>query len=360
MASKTTAKKQEPEQKQGGNFGARLVAVFMAILLIVGLICAAGYGSKNAAGAWFKNGDITTWFNSWGKGNKTDPVEPSTPEESSFLVRAQYTDGDLATFAATPYVDDGNSVYLTILTDPVETDDTFSWSSSDTSCVIVEPADNGRSATVTCLQAFGEQITVKATSNETGLEAVATCDFVKRVQTITLSVTPATVKLGPASTVYTLETNVTYGMGTITPDITLSNGKFELNTPAGRVTKVYIEDGSGDDATTICTGDIKVMNFTGNTFTVSDGGSIMEFQLVNPNYSNQTEQLRTETVKAVNQRIKEFCNSYGMNSATVSTDYAVTYGGKTYTSGSLNTTVTLDISNLKIYSTNSNLPNVIF
>ena len=44
MASRTTAK------KQSGNFGARLVAVFMAILLIVGLICAAGYGSKTPRG----------------------------------------------------------------------------------------------------------------------------------------------------------------------------------------------------------------------------------------------------------------------------------------------------------------------
>lgn len=350
---------QEPVQKQS-NFIARIIAVILALAVIVGAVCAFGYGSKNAAGQWFKNGDITTWFNSWGKGTK-EPDETKKPEESSFLVRAQYTEGDLATFAATPYADDGNSVYLTLLTDPVETDDTFTWSSSDTSIVTVTPSDNGRSATVTCLQAFDEQITVKATSNETGLEAVATCDYVKRVQAVTLTVTPNTVKLGPTSNVYTVETDVTFGIGTITPELILSNGRFELNTPAGRVKKIYYSGGNDEDPT-ICTGELQAMSFTGNTFTVSDASSIMEFELVDPNFSKEVEQLRLLMIKELNELIKNFYNSYGMKTATVSTDYATTYGGKTYNTGAINATVTLDISALKIYSSQPSFdkPGIIF
>ena len=36
--------------------------------VLIALFCIIGVGSKGADGKWFKNSDMKTWFNSWGKG----------------------------------------------------------------------------------------------------------------------------------------------------------------------------------------------------------------------------------------------------------------------------------------------------
>ncbi|MCI9561718.1 MAG: hypothetical protein HFK03_04445 [Clostridia bacterium] len=329
MASRTTAK------KQSGNFGARLVAVFMAILLIVGLICAAGYGSKNAAGQWFKNGDITTWFNSWGKGTK-EPDETKKPEESSFLVRAQYTEGDLATFAATPYVDNGNSVYLTLLTEPVETDDTFTWSSSDTSIVTVTPSDNGRSATVTCMQAFSEQITVKAVSNETGLEAVATCDYVKRLQSVTMSMSPEVIKFGNVSTTHTVTLSPVWGVGTITPELTITETVLSSNKRLAAT--------ESDDTNDYFYVTFDHKSFAGGTFDISDSTS------VGGGFNNvYNDSYIPYATAELNKAIKNYATGT-TSDGKITAKYTVTYKGKTYTSSEVTKGVGFDITNLKSYA----------
>ena len=88
---------------------------------------------------------------------------------------------------------------------------------------------NGLKATISCLQAFGEQVVVKATSvDNTNMSATCTFDYRKRVTNATVTLQPSSgsaITLGTnANTVsaivacnvmYTVKVNVTEGVGTL-------------------------------------------------------------------------------------------------------------------------------------------------
>ncbi len=104
---------------------------------------------------------------------------------------------------------------------------------------------NGLQATLSCLQAFGEKIVVKATSlDNPNASATCTLDYRKRVTSATVSLQPSSgnaITLGTnansvsatvlAGTSYTVKVNVTEGVGTIASGykVTHSYGAFVDN-----------------------------------------------------------------------------------------------------------------------------------
>lgn len=204
----------------------------IALLLAGILTITAGVGSA-VNGKWFKNSDIKTWFNGWGKDkqeivqpenpdnpNKPDnsdndkPENPDNPDlpnvdektaESLFQVMPVLSNNKLMRIASVASIENyglstqaENATYtLTASIDPFETtDQTVSWamewantSSSWASGKNVEdyvqmtiPEEGAKTITLKSKQAFGERIRVVATANSNP-DATAYCvlDYAKRV-----------------------------------------------------------------------------------------------------------------------------------------------------------------------------------
>lgn len=52
-----------------------------SLLLIAALVIVIGIGSKGSDGKWFKNADLKTWFDSWGKGTAIVQPADETPAD---------------------------------------------------------------------------------------------------------------------------------------------------------------------------------------------------------------------------------------------------------------------------------------
>lgn len=196
-------------------------------LLFAGLLTlTAGIGSS-----WFTNGNIKTWFNSWGKG-KQEIVQPNIPDnpdnpnnsdnsdkdnpelpnvdgktaESLFQVTPIVTSNKLMRMTAVASLPEDyglstqaeNSVFtLTASIDPFETTDqtvswemiwansSSSWASGKSVNDYVEltiPEEGAKTVTLKAKQAFGERIRVISTANSNP-DATAYCvlDYAKRV-----------------------------------------------------------------------------------------------------------------------------------------------------------------------------------
>ena len=68
---------------------------FLIVLIVAAMICACGYGSQ-VNGEWFKNGNVATWFNSWGKDR--DDTEKDNISLASYSIASS----DFAAYGISP------------------------------------------------------------------------------------------------------------------------------------------------------------------------------------------------------------------------------------------------------------------
>ena len=109
-----------------------------------------------------------------------EPVEVIEPEESE----ASYT--------------------ITVTPTPADAHDTYAWTSTDDESVKLTPSDGGKTCKVECLKAFGTQITLTCTSESNpDITASLTVDYVKRISSVNVSLSPASVAFGSTETSYT-------------------------------------------------------------------------------------------------------------------------------------------------------------
>lgn len=335
-----------------------MIKKVVTIILILALMLGASYGTGYA---------ITRKVNpaEWFKGE--DEKEPEKPEEEAEKGSFIFTPnaGAKMTFAATPYLNDLNSVYVTIITEPETTDDTFTWTSSAPEKVGVTPAVDGRSAAVTCTAAFGEQITIEATSNETGLKAVATCDYVKRLQSATLEIdNEGVIKFANTPTTYTATVVPEFGIGTITPEITVNELLLYPTRESIKAEEDYDEDGEswgyvGFDSK--INGSPK--SYQSNKFTVSDLASVARVSFAESISDVAKERYYQQLLVAATNNLKTYATGTDKD-GTVEVKYAVTYNGVQYNGANERITVgvAFNVEGLKNYASNvtPDKPSIIF
>ena len=209
-----------------------LVAVIVAIAMVI--VC--GVGSN-----WFKNGDIKTWFDNWGKGtvetelsndDQKDNEKPVTDENGTQLPNDEIINLPRAmTFRSATSLDgkdaEYDSVTVRIKVTPVETDIksityTATWVNAASVWAkgknvsdflsVKQTTENSTDAIIQCLKPLGEQVKITATvTSQDDASASAECivDFAKRVEKIEMTLTPLQ---GDAETVSTDSSNYTMGM----------------------------------------------------------------------------------------------------------------------------------------------------
>ena len=140
------------------------------------------------------------------------------------IAAADFEEYGISPMAETAYT-------ITVTPDPVDAMDTYTWTSSNSSAVSVSSTNGGKSCTATCLQAFGEQITLTCKSEQNpDVYAEVTVDYVKRLSSVTLSVNPSSVKFGTSATSHTVTATPVWGVGTITPsNFTVNGGQITQN-----------------------------------------------------------------------------------------------------------------------------------
>ena len=138
-----------------------------------------------------------------------EPVEVIEPDESES--EASYT--------------------ITVTPTPADSHDTYAWTSTDDESVKLTPSNGGKTCKVECLKAFGTQITLTCTSESNpDITASLTVDYVKRISSVNVSLSPASVAFGSAETSYTVTATPVWGTGTIQPEnFTVTGGTLSNN-----------------------------------------------------------------------------------------------------------------------------------
>lgn len=255
-------------KKQTKN-NARWVAVFLAILILAVAVMAAitqGFTNWNPWG-WFGKDQIETPSDKTDDQNKKDDVAAvggmELPEEvtgSGIKLRAARLsateEGGIAaqsenSFTLTATIEPSNAENKAVDWAVAWNDSSSSWASgkSVSNYVTVTPsADGALTATVACLQAFGEKVKVTVTSRDNA-NASATCiaDYRKRMTDTTISLTAngatqSTVMLGSGDT-YTISAQPVYSAGTVNPTFSASGYTLkvsdEFKTEFGKVCYAY-------------------------------------------------------------------------------------------------------------------------
>ena len=171
---------------------ARKVIIGIIVLVLLGaLVIACGIGSQNADGKWFQNGNVLTWFNSWGKD------KPAPDDESKDSIELMSYSIDAADFEAYGISTQAlEAKTITVDFTPANTTNkrigwTCKWKNSNSDWArnknIEEylnfvPAENfGASAILAVMQPFGEPVIVTATSRANpALTSSAQFDYVAR------------------------------------------------------------------------------------------------------------------------------------------------------------------------------------
>lgn len=339
-------------KSKSGNFGKAIGAIVLALVFAVG----------GAVAGWFAHAQ--DWF---GIGEKTD--EQTKDEANGMIVSGIEAHGlevAVSPLAATT-VGDGQVVTdeaytLTVTPDPVEADDTYTWTATDTSSVTLSPSGDTKSCTVTCNQAFGTQITVTVTSNVTpDVTASATLDYLKAPQVTITS--PTTIAFSTSGTTYTVSATPTWGTGTITPDaFTVTGGSIsnDLDIPdeysyMGKTRKVVDVDlNLSPDGTLITTPSAAFVSYT---FITGGGGEIIT-KAINPDdIIIYTEE------KCLIQYENAFKSAVtGSNDGTLTVNYTYSYKGVQIASSSVEISVGFDVSAMTVnaVSIDPNTDGVVF
>lgn len=195
------------------------VAVILALLVVGGGVTACGYVSRDAAGKWYGNSDISTWHwadkapeqngdegNTGNEGNAGDNTPGNAVDNVNVVVTVPLA-GEAMRIAATPMTTSGSVESYTLTATVSPTDATYqavdwliSWKDASSSwatgkpvtdyCIVTPKSDGALTATLTCYEAFAEQINVTVVSRDDSSKT-ATCkvDYRKRLLGVTTSLT---------------------------------------------------------------------------------------------------------------------------------------------------------------------------
>lgn len=172
-----------------------VIAAIIAVVLAVVFVLVCGIGSS-----WFTNGDFSTWFNRWGKGdeeleqgNEEGGVVIGEVEENGIsLMSAKIASADYAEYGVSPLAETAYTLTATITPSDASNkavswsaawkNSSSAWANGKSVSDYVSISSNGLTATVECLQAFGEQIiiTVTATTNANA-KATCTVDYTAKI-----------------------------------------------------------------------------------------------------------------------------------------------------------------------------------
>lgn len=333
-------------QKRSGSFGKAISAIVLAAVFAVG----------GAVAGWYAHAQ--NWF---GIGEKTD--EQTKDEANGMIVSGIEAHGlevAVSPLAATT-VGDGQVVTdeaytLTVTPDPVEADDTYTWTATDTSSVTLSPSGDTKSCTVTCNQAFGTQITLTVTSTVTPeVTASATLDYLKAPTNVTVT-SPTTIAFSTSGTTYTVSATPTWGTGTLTPDtFTVTGGRIsnDLDIPEeysymGVTRKVADVDLLlSSNGTLITTPSAAFVSYTFITDGGVGGGGEIITKALNPDIEvppviYTEEQCLTQYENAFKSAVT------GSNDGTLTVNYTYSYKGVQIASASVEISVGFDCSAMSV------------
>lgn len=343
---------------KSGSFGKAIGAILLALVFAVG----------GAVAGWYAHAQ--NWF---GIGEKTD--EQTKDEANGMIVSGIEAHGlevAVSPLAATT-VGDGQVVTdeaytLTVTPDPVDADDTYTWTATDTSSVTLSPSGDTKSCTVTCNQAFGTQITLTVTSTVTPeVTASATLDYLKAPTNVTVT-SPTTIAFSTSGTTYTVSATPTWGTGTLTPDtFTVTGGTLENNRAgscSGNVTgsPTSLPNGTTQLSKITCTykdhsfeGTELVLGTPADVFIATQkmttdtiGGPIG----MSKKYMSAISPLAAGGVSNA-QSDEAYNNSFksavtGANDGTLTVDYTYSYQGVQIASSSVEISVGFDVSAMSV------------
>ncbi len=222
---------------------------------------------------------------------------------------------------------------------------------------LVPTSDGSTTATLSCVQAFGEQVVISATMREhPEVSTTATVDYVKRVTDITATISASELAL---DTTYTYTVTPTYGVGTLTGDFVLSDYAFNLTTgfkdliesklEARNTTLLKYTDYFSFTLYNHITVDENAKTFTFNGDTAFDifGLYTNPGNVIDPDSSTKvvtSAMLRN----AFNNDFFAAVGEYTDTQATFTADYTYTYKGTTYSSGDVTVNCKFDQESLVI------------
>lgn len=192
MATKTKKK-----AKRAINWGA-VAKTVVGFLIIAAIVITCGIGSKSAEGKWFKNGNIPTWFNSWGQNKPADEPQDNDnkdielPEEASglFGFYPETDNYDIALLIAPYSLPNGGvnkmitAVVNSSIRDPkldwtIENIDASALDENVSELISIAPTSDGAlTAHVTCYAPFSGTFVIKATLRDVGVYTTCKVTYV--------------------------------------------------------------------------------------------------------------------------------------------------------------------------------------
>lgn len=212
---------------------------------------------------------------------------------------------------------------------------------------LVPTSDGSTTATLSCVQAFGEQVVISATMREhPEVSTTATVDYVKRVTDITATISASELAL---DTTYTYTVTPTYGVGTLTGDFVLSDYAFNLTTGFADLIKTKMTARNSElisfyDQYTIRLVNVITVAESAKTFTFN-GDTAWDIFAVDT--SGETK-VPASKINAFNNDFFAAVGEYTDTQATFTADYTYTYKGTTYSSGDVTVNCKFDQESLVI------------
>ena len=225
-----------------------ICALFLAGALTAG-VCCMGYASRGDNGTWFKNGNLSTWH--WSD-NKIPDSAVDLIAGNVFMSENEINGLSLQAYALSEeeYAENGvsekaeNAVKIKVNFAPANTTDKTihaslsfkntesTWASGKTVSDYVTASVNKQEILLTCVEAFGSQIVLRIDTNTPEVFATVSVDYVCRPTSINfdilqvehrgsswLPVETTKPKFTHSGVEYLCEGYVSYGVGTIFPNI---------------------------------------------------------------------------------------------------------------------------------------------
>lgn len=226
-----------------------------ALALAGALTVVAGFGSaKN--GKPFQNGNIPTWFDSWGKGdakpvgngdNSGDELLHVTEDKGISLMSARIAPEEYSEYGIEAQADTAYSIKATVNSDAVDKsvvgsiafkNPSSAWASGKSISdyvVLNQTTEYGLDFTLTVKQAFGEPVVFACASLlDRNVKVTAQLDYLKELQSFTAILNPS-LSSSAAGRVYvgdiqnTIQVNPVYGVGTVEGNISGYKTTFTTN-----------------------------------------------------------------------------------------------------------------------------------
>lgn len=164
-----------------------IIIGIIVLILAAAIVIACGIGSQDVNGKWFKNPNVLTWFDNWGKGQ--EKPDDDTAKDNISLASYALETADFAAYGISPQALEAK--VITVDFEPANTTNkrigwTCKWKSAISTWAsgknindyvdFVPAADFGASATLAVKQPFGEPVVVTATSRANSA-LTSSCQF---------------------------------------------------------------------------------------------------------------------------------------------------------------------------------------